>query len=712
MESEWGRPEESSKTFNNKLRQFLPFAAIFVLVCIFLWKPIFRGDALLPGDYLSHMSPWNAVSKSGSNFQWNPLQWDAVAQFYPWRVFYARSMHSGHIPLWNPYQFCGTPFLANGQSAVLYPLNLIFLVFDPITAFTIFAFLHLFFAAAFTYMFLRSLGCRILGGLVGGICFAFSAFMVLWMELPTFISVAVYLPLTLLLINECVKRRSCWFGMLSGLSLALAFLAGHIQIASYIVLASILWWIWKLIEVRRANGALYAVFKVGVPFVVFAITAALISAPQMLSSVELAVNSHRASVATNFGYARFIENSLKPYRLITAFVPDYYGSPSLGNYFLGSAADYMEYGLYIGIMPILLGVMSLWWIKKRRDIIFFAVLGLVAILVALGTPINMPLYYYIPGISSLGGPNRILLLYLFSVAVLSGFGIDCFVKYSADKIKLLGRQINLGALLVLTAMIIVVMSFVLFNGVAVDYIKNLTGISFSGATGQEGITFTLFLLISVLTLLARANSKISIRLFAAVSVLLISADLFAFGINYNPTCSRQNVYPETNLTKYLKSVAGDNYIAPINSGWSLYKTPDAVLPPNAGMVYGLYDVQGYDSLYLKSYKDLSSKVQNTDSSPQENGNMVLMRHYDHGISQIADLVLTKRPLVGTKIFLLKKVDGIYIYRFAKSPNRRQNTAKYAPFSFRFGLFLMLIGVVFAFFSCTYKVLINKSKQSL
>ena len=35
-----------------------------------------------------------------------------------------KSLDEGTYPLWNPYLFLGVPFLANAQTAVLYPLNL------------------------------------------------------------------------------------------------------------------------------------------------------------------------------------------------------------------------------------------------------------------------------------------------------------------------------------------------------------------------------------------------------------------------------------------------------------------------------------------------------------------------------------------------------------------------------------------------------------
>ena len=107
------------------------------------------------------------------------------------------------------------------------------------------------------YWLMRELGAKELGGIVAAIVFAFSAFMVLWLELPTFVSVAVWLPLALLLVQRAVERRSVFYGMLAGLVLALAFLAGHFQIAFYVVLATGLWWLWKLVEVCASRGEDY-----------------------------------------------------------------------------------------------------------------------------------------------------------------------------------------------------------------------------------------------------------------------------------------------------------------------------------------------------------------------------------------------------------------------------------------------------------------------
>ena len=232
----------------------------------FLWKPIFTGRALLPGDYLAYMKPWASVVESTDPApQWNPLHWDAISQFYPWRVFFADSIKSGKFPLSNPHQFCGTAFMANGQSACLYPFNYLLLIFNPITFFTVFAALHLFLAQVFMYWLMRELGAKAFGGIVSAIVFAFSAFMVLWLELPTFISVAIWLPLALMLIQRAASRKSVFYGMLSGAAIALAFLAGHFQIAFYVTLAAGLWWIWKIAETLWDERTISSAIKIARP---------------------------------------------------------------------------------------------------------------------------------------------------------------------------------------------------------------------------------------------------------------------------------------------------------------------------------------------------------------------------------------------------------------------------------------------------------------
>src|SRR5262245_7913558 len=101
----------------------LPYLVLPAFATLLLWRALAGGEALLPARLLLLVLPWRDGAPPDAAIPWNPLLWDGIAQFYPWRHFAAQSMAAGQIPLWAPYQLCGTPFLANSQSAPLYPLH-------------------------------------------------------------------------------------------------------------------------------------------------------------------------------------------------------------------------------------------------------------------------------------------------------------------------------------------------------------------------------------------------------------------------------------------------------------------------------------------------------------------------------------------------------------------------------------------------------------
>lgn len=625
---------------------------------------VLGGRTLLPADYLSGMQPWQSVSPAKDVPEWNPLMWDGIAQFYPWKVHYDRTMAAGEIPLWNPHQFCGTPFAANAQTAIFYPPNLLFVIFSPVRAFGLSAALHLFLAGVFTFMLARALGMGRFGATVSGIVFEFSAFMVVWMELPTFINVATWLPLALYLILISMDRSGPIHSIFAGLALGVAILAGHFQAASYVMGAAALWWLWLIIgrvkthgreEIKR--GILLALLCFGVAF--------LIAAPQVLPTVELAGMSHRVRQVTAEGYNWYISNAAPARNLITLFMPGFYGNPSTaGNpYWIGSAADFMEYALYIGLLPLLLAIFGGIFAFRWRGAAFFVMLAALSLLFAFGTPINYIAYYFLPGTSALGGPNRTLLLFCFSAAMLAGYGAHWFIQMAQENYRATNRKLGWRALSVGGAAFIIL--FITFQFIATASISEL-GVDVSTVLQVARSQYLSFgsLIIAGLAILALYTAgQISKSLFACLALAVIVADLFSFGMKFNPAAPVGKVYPETKLTKWLKDNTSGARIMPINSKWSLDKTPDAILPPNAATVYGFNDMQGYDSLFSKRYKDFVDEELGTDSSPRENGNILFIKSYvANWPLGTAGYVLSKDVINEERLTLVFQADGVNVYK--------------------------------------------------
>ena len=88
----------------------------------------------------------------------SPASTDIFMQFVYWREFAVESIRGGEFPLWNPLLYCGNPFFGNFQSALLYPLNAIYLLFPLHTAFTADHLIHLFLFSLFFYLLEGRLG--------------------------------------------------------------------------------------------------------------------------------------------------------------------------------------------------------------------------------------------------------------------------------------------------------------------------------------------------------------------------------------------------------------------------------------------------------------------------------------------------------------------------------------------------------------------------
>jgi len=85
---------------------------------------------------------------------------DIYIEHYPMTRYGFEMISSGHIPLWNPYQLTGMPFLAIPHVGLLYPGNWIYVLFDTVIAIEVSFVLHLFFAALGSFLLARCSACH------------------------------------------------------------------------------------------------------------------------------------------------------------------------------------------------------------------------------------------------------------------------------------------------------------------------------------------------------------------------------------------------------------------------------------------------------------------------------------------------------------------------------------------------------------------------
>ena len=539
--------------------------------------------------------------------------------------------------------------MANLQSAVFYPLNLPFWIFDVRYAFGISAALHTLLAAFGVYFLAQRWKLSRPASLLAAIGFAFCGYLAAWFVLPTLADTACWLPLLILLLEltadapaEKRWRRLALFS----LALACAVLAGHVQIFLYIVAALILRALF-LTKPFRALGLL----------ILAGIWSFALAALQILPTLELAKLGHRAGGAgTVEAWNQFIApRALQWSELPSLFVPQW---PFL---------SFNENFAYVGVVISLLAIIGIVVAIKRRSRQggFVAVLAIFGLLYALATPLAEVIFLYIPGVAQMGGPGRALLLWSFGAAMLAAFALDGWINYErakSSRVKL--SEVEAGES------------------------------TFDGMRATKS-TFAL----------------------STIILLIVCAELFWNGQTAHPTSPASSIYPKTALTNWLQeNVSKDDrilFITPKNN-WLPSEVlqqngrnhPAGVLPPNGAMVYGLHDVNGYDSLSPKAYRDFLVHGEGADVSPPLNGNMILINNFHS--SSLGDLharfVVTESRLSQEQIDIshLHQVwagDGSTIYERNVVSDISiiggQNfypgwkNGVYQPTTFRLGLFISL-----------------------
>src|SRR5437867_6237115 len=121
---------------------------------------------------------------------------------YPLAFHHRESIWHGEIPLWNPLNNCGLPFLAQWNSMVLYPGSLFCLVFPLSWALGVFCLLHQFLAGLGMYFLAHNWTGHRLGAAVAGMVFAFTGLTLNCLMWPNNIAALGWMPWVVLLVQQ------------------------------------------------------------------------------------------------------------------------------------------------------------------------------------------------------------------------------------------------------------------------------------------------------------------------------------------------------------------------------------------------------------------------------------------------------------------------------------------------------------------------------
>jgi hypothetical protein len=504
---------------------------------------------------------------------------DCLRSYLPRRAETVRALRSGRIPLWDPSSFCGQPFLANFQSGVFYPPNLLLLPFSAERSLGIFAWIHLAIAGWGGLLLLRSIGLSPGTALIGGLLYATNGALAVRAGQITMLAAAAWIPLVLFLSRRTVRGGSV-------VPLAIAFacmtLAGFPPILLWGTLLAFFWTLHEQIGLGRAEGMRPFLRAAGG----FLLGGAL-AAAQLLPTAEFLLSSDRI----RFTYEELVSSSWHPAALIRFLVPGWFGSPIDGDSWVellrrGNGHYYQSFlstAGYVGIASLLFAVLGAAEAWRNRSVRFLLIAGAAALFVLLGSPL-LHVVSLLPGLAG-SRIDRIVHLVTLPLAILAAFGMERARREAFSRRAAGAAALVLGLLLL-----------GLWAGrerIAERLIPQGTRFlpSAEAAAGRHARA-ALFLSGGALLVFLPIRARRA-RFFLPAAGLLLVADSGLEARRCHVTVGREGLPSETAETRFLREAAGEGRVV---------RFRDLVFPPGLPGLFGIPDVEGYNALTFKNYR--------------------------------------------------------------------------------------------------------------
>ena len=387
-----------------------------VVIVLFYWKTLLTHQFTI------------IIGSEGVNMSW------------AWLHFLVDSFRHGRIPLWDPYEFAGSPFAGSMQPAVYYPIQALFALL-PLTrdGFISTAFFHQYLALAhllgawFAFALLRELRRSHFASFVGGCVFALSGLLVrmIW---PLYIESCIWIPAIFLFLLRALRteRRDRAFleAAFCGFCLAMSIFTGGMAFVIMQAIALLGAVVWYAVDTRAAETSqvrahwLRAASILGIAFVF----AAGLSAVQLIPASEYGKQTLRFIDGGQFPSAEKIPF----HRLVPGVWPESIVSALFPAGFNGKIGGEEYFPFYVGVFPLVLAIIAIWKCWANLWVRYLGILALFAFLYAMGefSPLYGVLYAITPLLWMTRGGNRFFYLISFALAILSAFGLDTLLDHA------------------------------------------------------------------------------------------------------------------------------------------------------------------------------------------------------------------------------------------------------------------------------------------
>jgi hypothetical protein len=523
------------------------------------------SQTLIPEDILYRFAPFAA--SPGSHSPGQTLTSDVALLMFPWFTLVRTSLLAGHLPLWNPYAFGGSPLLANGQSAPLSIFTILALPFGPAYGMSLMMLARLLVAGTGTYLFLRQLGAGARAAVIGGVAYASSSFMVVWLGWPM-TSVAAIIPFGFAAAERHHRTGNRRALAALALVLGLQFLGGHIETSIHFAGALA---IYALVRgLSGTSGRWPRLAGLSAAGVVGLLLAAAALVPLFEEVQRSGIISFRAS-------SQFGQDHLQAQNLLNWLIPNRLGNPAIDGS-NGPRPNYNEAVGFATVTALMLTPLGLAWLWRHARSAAVALVGIG--LLAVGTVYGplAPIVGRLP-ILSLTLNTRMLVLLCFIAAVLGGLGAQQLEDRQRERPGVLAAgMLAIGAAAIAG---LAVMAYLLFTRRSqVDTM--FPSFHYPGFWVSVAVLSVIGATAMILAGAWRGASRAAVAGVAAL--VIVEAAIFAGP--YNPRVSPADVPPASVAIQQLRLLASDRPVVAIESAI-----------PETLSLYQIHDEAGYDAVF-------------------------------------------------------------------------------------------------------------------
>ncbi len=547
---------------SEQMFRFLPLTAIRSQI-----HPDVAAIAVLIGLWLLFF--WRLFTPIPAD-QASLKQGDFTGQFVTFAAYQYNRFAAGEVPLWNPYNNGGLPFIADTQAAVFYPPRLITIALARLSggfsshALQLEMTAHVLAASLLMYALLRRMLHKnpgsYLAGLVGAITFSYGGFLTSYPPLQlALLEAAIWLPLALLGVLEFSRGerpRYSWL-LLTALAYGLSWMAGHPQTT----------WFQTYVLVAYLGYRVYEKHYSWVHFVggsaLFGLLGGGLAAVQLLPGFEYLAYTTRAG----FGYD--LKGNGFPVRDLAQFV------------FPGIVSLFSP--LYIGITGLVLAVLAIW--RRGAGAVFWGVAAVIALGLSLGdnSAIFPALYNIMPGLRFFRGQERAAYVVATSLAILAGIGAAHLYNWKAEDWPIATKNLKRGALALIGltgGAVVIVFNEWLVN---TDQLNPILSV----------VLFSALLAGATYGLVRGMVSKPGSVILGAALIGLIVFDLFT--VNMDSVATYDPVQASQQISFTLPPLAAQ---ALADTDGVFRVDGYRVLGDNYGSLYGLMDIRGISPLFM------------------------------------------------------------------------------------------------------------------